>query len=171
MDLKKCLKMCPLCILWIETILSLKINNGMSGEHAFLASQPPAWFDPYASCVFAPLANSISSGSEQYPGRPQSPHYLWRQNRDCCVVTRVGGGVDSVLEVVWKKGSAGQTFPDATPPTGKLHLLQQNRSNIWTNDAILKSFWIWNVLSLCDIVYFFDWKSYPSPKARGVFKN
>ena len=38
--------------------------------------------------LLAPLANSISSGSEQYPGPPQSPNYLWRQNRDCCVVTR-----------------------------------------------------------------------------------
>ena len=79
--------------------------------------------------LFAPLANSISSGSEQYPGRPQSPHYLWRQNRDCCVVE----GWTQFWRLCGNKPAAqaaGQTLTDATPPIGKLHLLQQNRCNI-----------------------------------------
>ena len=46
-----------------------------------------------------------------------------------------------------------QTLPDATPPTGKLHILQQNRLNFLTKNAILMSFRIWNVQNLCDVFY------------------
>ena len=35
---------------------------------------------------------------------------------------------------------------DKTPPLGKIHQIQKNERNFWTNNSILKSVWIKNIL-------------------------